>query len=334
MTWLRIVAMATVPLFLAACGAVPSSAVAGGPETAGPAPEPAPAVRPADVAANELGMIPVLMYHRVVENPRSLYDRSPEEFRAELERLATEGYVPVTTAELATGTMDVPAGRHPVVLTFDDGDPSVITLGQDGQPVAGSAVQIILDVAAAHPGFRPVASVYVNADPFGGGAAGEGALRWLHDHGFEIGNHTYGHTNLRTAGAERAEQDIIRGDRFIRDAVPGHQPSTLALPFGAQPRPSGVEVRGSGYDYAGALLVGANPAPSPFSAEFEPQAIPRIRSQGPDGVEADFGSTAWLDELAARPQTRFTSDGDPSVVSYPGGAGSPAQRFAAVAVAY
>jgi peptidoglycan/xylan/chitin deacetylase (PgdA/CDA1 family) len=334
MTWLRIVAAATVPFLLAACGAVPPGSAAADPESAGAPPEPAPAVSPAEVRANELGSIPVLMYHRVVPNPQSLYDRSPEDFRAELERLAREEYVPVTTAELATGTMDVPAGKHPVVLTFDDGDPSVISLGPDGRPVAGSAVQIIMDVAATYPGFRPVASMYVNADPFGGGEDGNRALRWLHENGFEIGNHTFGHTNLRTAGAEQAEQDIARGDRFIRDAVPGHHPTTLALPFGVRPRPSGVEVRGSGYDYAGALLVGANPAPSPYSAEFEPQAIPRIRSQGPDGEEADFGSTAWLDVLAADPDTRYTSDGDPGVISYPGGSGSPAERFAATAVAY
>jgi peptidoglycan/xylan/chitin deacetylase (PgdA/CDA1 family) len=327
---LHIVTASIALLLVAGCG---TDSGADGSLSAAPAPAPAPA-DPAQVQANELGNIPVLMYHRFVPEPASVYDRTPEDFRAELERLAREDYVPVTTAEMATGRIDIPAGKHPVVLTFDDGDPTVLTLGPDGTPAPGTGVRILLDVAAAHPGFRPVGSMYVNADPFGGGEAGEAALRWLHDNGFEVGNHTFGHTNLRTASAEKAEQDIARGDAFIREAVPGYQPTTLALPFGARPRDTDLAVRGDGYDYAAALLVGANPAPSPFAEDFDPVAIPRIRSQGPDGDEAEYGSTTWLDKLAANPEGRYTSDGNPDVISYPNGDEGPAEQYTAAAVAY
>jgi peptidoglycan/xylan/chitin deacetylase (PgdA/CDA1 family) len=327
---LRIVAASVAVLLAAGCGTDSDTAES---LSAPPAPAPAP-VDPAQVQANELGRIPVLMYHRVIATPASVYDRTPQDFRAELERLAREKYVPVTTADLATGRIDIPAGTHPVVLTFDDGDPTQITLGPDGTPVPGSAVRTMLDVAAAHPGFRPVASMYVNADPFGGGAGGAAALRWLHDNGFEIGNHTFGHTNLRTTSPEKARQDIVRGDQSIRQAVPGYQPATLALPFGARPRDPELAARGDGYDYSGVLLVGANPAPSPFAEEFAPHAIPRIRSQGPDGSEAEFGSTVWLDKMAASPGTRYTSDGNPAVISYPTGKAGPAARYAAAAAPY
>jgi peptidoglycan/xylan/chitin deacetylase (PgdA/CDA1 family) len=329
MSWLRLAVFASVLLLLTACAGTPFQ---GTPEPV-PAP-PAPAVRPADVQANELGLIPVLMYHRLVPDPQSVYDRTPEAFRAELERLAAENYVPITMADMAAGTIDIPAGTHPVVLTFDDGDPTTLTLGPDGAPAEGTAVQILRDVAAANPGFRPVASMYVNADPFGGGEAGKRALRWLHEHGFEIGNHTFGHLNLRSASPDRARRAIARGDAYIREAVPGWQPTTMALPFGAQPSDADLALRGPGYDYTGVLLVGANPAPSPFSAEFEPNSIPRIRSQGYEGKGADYGSSVWLDELAADPSTRYTSDGNPDVISYPTGSGSPADRFAATAVSY
>ncbi len=327
---LRIVAASVAVLLAAGCGADSGTAESRSPQ---PAPAPAPA-DPAQVQANELGRIPVLMYHRVIGAPASIYDRTPEDFRAELERLAREKYVPVTTAELAAGRIDIPAGTHPVVLTFDDGDPTTITLGPDGTPAPGSAVRILLDVAAANPGFRPVASMYVNAEPFGGGPAGTAALRWLHDNGFEIGNHTFGHTNLRTASPEKARQDIARGDAAIREAVPGYEPVTLALPFGARPRDPELAVRGTGYDYTAALLVGANPAPSPFAEEFAPQAIPRIRSQGPDGKEAEFGSSVWLDKMAASPGSRYTSDGNPAVISYPTGKEAPAAQYAAAAAPY
>lgn len=291
-------------------------------------------MNPADVDANELGSIPVLMYHRLIAVPTSVYDRTPGDFRAELERLAREGYVPITTAELAAGRIDIPAGAHPVVLTFDDGDPTTLTLGPDGAPAPGTAVQILREVAAANPGFRPVASMYVNAAPYGGGEAGNRALRWLHENGFEIGNHTFGHVNLRSASAAKAQQDIAKGDAFIREAVPGAEPETLALPFGARPREATLPVRGPGYDYTAALLVGANPAPSPFSADFQAHAVPRIRSQGTGGEEAAFGSTAWLDKLAANPRGRYTSDGNPAVISYPTGTEQPAPDYATSAVAY
>jgi hypothetical protein len=148
---LRIVAAAVAVFLAAGCGTDSDPAES---HSAAPAPAPAP-VDPAQVQANELGRIPVLMYHRIITTPVSVYDRTPDDFRAELERLARENYVPVTTAEMAAGRIDIPAGAHPVVLTFDDGDPTQITLGPDGKPAPNSAVRILLDVAAAHPGFRP-----------------------------------------------------------------------------------------------------------------------------------------------------------------------------------
>lgn len=290
--------------------------------------------RPEDVRANELGLVPVLMYHRIVPDPTSVYERTAEDFRAELERLATEGYVPITTAEFVAGKIDIPAGKHPVVLTFDDGDPTVLTVGRGNAPAPGSAIGILLEVAERHPGFRPVASVYVNADPFGGDAAGEQALRWLRENGFEVGNHTIDHSELGAVSTEEAHRAIAEGDAMIRSVLPGYRPSTLALPFGSQPEPADLALRGPGYDYTGALLVGANPAPSPYSAEFEPAAIPRIRSQGANGQDAEYASTIWLDKLAANSDIRYTSDGDPARISYPEGSGSPAGRFADAAQPY
>ncbi|WP_051766349.1 polysaccharide deacetylase family protein [Saccharothrix syringae] len=285
---------------------------------------------PAEVGANELGLVPVLMYHRLVERPVSVYDRTPAAFRAELERLAAENYVPVTATEYATGRMDVPAGRHPVVLTFDDGDPTQFALGPDGVPAPGTAVAILLEVAARHPGFRPVASLYVNAAPFGS-ADGSVVLPWLREHGFEVGNHTLDHTNLAAAGDAGVQEAIARGQREIQRALPDQPVTSLALPFGAVPANAELARRGAAdgiaYEHACVLLVGAGPAPSPYSADFDPLAVPRIRSQDATGQEAAFGSSAWLDKLAADPAGRYTSDGVPERISHPaarGGVAAPA----------
>ncbi|WP_134715824.1 polysaccharide deacetylase family protein [Saccharomonospora xinjiangensis] len=314
----RLLILTAAVLMIAGCThtVAPEASPHGTTRTGKPPAPPTRVPSAAEVGANELGVVPVLMYHRIVAEPTSVYDRTPEDFMAELRRLADENYVPVTTAELATGRLDLPAGTHPVVLTFDDGDPSTIRM--DGSRVApDTAIGMLLEVARENPGFRPTASVYVNEEPFGGGEAGRRALRWLVDNGFEVGNHTLGHVNLGSASQEAAWRAIVDGDAAIREAVPGYEPATLALPFGARPDPGELALRGDGYDYRAVLLVGANPAPSPFAEGFDAAAVPRIRSQGPDGVEAEFGSAAWLDKLAADPGLVYTSDGDPARISYP-----------------
>ena len=66
------------------------------------------------------------------------------------------------------------------------------------------------------------------------------------------------------------------------------------------------------------MLVGAEPAPSPFTKAFEPGAIPRIRSTPPIG-RLENGSADWLDRLRRRPELRYVSDGDPTTITVPAG---------------
>jgi peptidoglycan/xylan/chitin deacetylase (PgdA/CDA1 family) len=270
------------------------------------------------VGANELGVVPVLMYHRITATPVSVYDRTPAAFRAELVRLAREHYVPVTATRYVDGDLDVPAGTHPVVLTFDDGDPSQFALDAAGEPVAGTAVAIMREVALEFPDFQPIATFFVNADPFGD-PGGMRTLPWLSARGMEIGNHTATHANLARSTSDQVRQEILAQDKAIKLAVPGAAPATLAYPFGARPDDPGLAMTGEGYSYRGAFLVGAGPAPSPHTTDFDPTAIPRIRSQDLTGEDARYCSTAWLDTLAATPEQRYTSDGRPDRVSYPAG---------------
>jgi peptidoglycan/xylan/chitin deacetylase (PgdA/CDA1 family) len=289
---------------------------------------------PAAVGANELGLVPVLMYHRLVPNPAGVYDRTPDEFRAELVRLAREGYVPVTAARYVAGEIDVPAGTHPVVLTFDDGDPTQFALTPAGEAAPGTAVAILREVAAGYPSFHPVATFYINADPFGD-PGGRRTLPGLREHGMEIGNHTWSHANLGQASPAQVRDEILREDQLIRAAVPSAPPATLALPFGVSPDDPGVALRGDGYQYSGVFLVGSNPAPSPYATAFDPARIPRIRSQAATGEDAEYCSTVWLDKLAAAPGELFTSDGVAKRVSYPANTTqAPAAAFASRAVPY
>ncbi|MFE2153941.1 polysaccharide deacetylase family protein [Streptomyces lavendulae] len=303
-------------LLATGCSTGPSPAD-GHPRTAASqaAAAPVAAKGPAEVGANELGQVPVLMYHQLMDRPTSVYDRTPADFRAELERLAREGYVPVTAGDFQTGRIDIPAGAHPVVLTFDDSTNSQLRLGADGAPAPDTAVAILAETAKKYPAFKPVATFFVNADAFSATGSAK-ALTWLKTHGYEVANHTDRHENLRSLDQAGAARAISAGQQAIEKAAPGTRVTSLALPFGAMPEPAGVAARGTGYRYDGVYLVGANPSVSPFAKAFTPGAIPRIRSAGPKDEDAEFGSSRWLDKLAAG-KNRYVSDGNPDTVAFP-----------------
>ncbi|MET9959553.1 polysaccharide deacetylase family protein [Streptomyces sp. NPDC006326] len=309
-------ALAGAAVLASGCSTGPSPAAGERHAAASPAAVSAvPAKAPAEVGANELGQVPVLMYHQLTEKPASVYDRTPADFRAELERLARENYVPVTARDFQTGRIDIPAGTHPVVLTFDDSTNSQVRLNPDGTPAPDTAVAILTETAKKYPQFKPVATFFVNAEAFSATGSAK-ALTWLKEHGHEVANHTGGHENLSSLDQEGAMRAISAGQQAIEKAAPGTQVTSLALPFGAMPSPAGVATRGTGYRYDGVYLVGANPSVSPFAKAFTPGAIPRIRSAGPEDEDAEFGSSRWLDKLAAG-KTRYVSDGDPNTVAFP-----------------
>ncbi|MFD5029556.1 polysaccharide deacetylase family protein [Streptomyces sp. NPDC058220] len=308
-------ALAGAALLASGCSPGSSPSAGEGQAAASAAASPAAAKDPAEVGADELGQVPVLMYHQLTAKPASVYDRTPADFRAELERLAREKYVPVTARDFQTGRIDIPAGTHPVVLTFDDSTNSQVRLGQDGTPAPDTAIAIMTETAKKYPAFKPVGTFFVNADAFSATGSAK-ALTWLKEHGCEVGNHTDRHQNLRSLDQAGATQAIAAGQQAILKSAPGNQVTSLALPFGAMPQPAEVAARGTGYRYDGVYLVGANPSVSPFAKAFTPDAIPRIRSAGPKDADAEFGSSRWLDKLAAG-KSWYVSDGDPNTVAFP-----------------
>ncbi|MFC4126366.1 polysaccharide deacetylase family protein [Nocardia rhizosphaerae] len=269
---------------------------------------------PAAVGANELGLVPILMYHQIAPDPAGEYDQTPAEFRDELERLYREGYRPVTAAQYISGDLDLPAGTHPVVLTFDDSTRSQLSFTDAGAVEPDSAAGILAEFGSRYPDFRPVATFYVNNEPFGGDPR---ALPWLLAHGHEIGAHTATHAHLASLDADGVQRELVQNVRAVTAAAPGTTVRTMALPLGIAPRDRALATAGSwdgtGYRFEAVMLVGANPAPSPFAA-VDPAGVPRIRS-GRGQVRFDSGY--WLDTLAADPTQRYTADGDPTRVSFP-----------------
>jgi peptidoglycan/xylan/chitin deacetylase (PgdA/CDA1 family) len=308
---------AAAPGDKAAAGAAPA-------KRAAPVPVPVATVQAAAPAAaaakaNEMGQVPVLMYHRIIDKPELSLDRSTAEFREELVRLATEGYVPITAGEFAAGNINVPAGRYPVVLTFDDSTPGHFALDPQGRPKPGTAVAILQEVARQYPGFRATATFYLNEELFQLAGQEAAGLKWLLQNGFELGNHTLTHKDLSTLSKGAVQKEISSIESKVV-SLTGTHTATLAYPFGSAPdKTAWAEKKDGAYGFQGIFLAGWRPSPSPHDADFDRLAIARVRSEGKikENDCKQFCSTAWLDRLKAEPATRYTSDGDPRTITFP-----------------
>lgn len=286
-----------------------------------PSPTPTPRVDPAEVGADELGQIPVLMYHRLKADGGGAYDRTRQGFRAELTWLFERDYVPVGLGDVLDGRIDIPAGTKPVVLTFDDSPLEHAQFDGD-EPVADTALGILTDVAADYPDVEPVAVWSVLPAPFGGNEArGRAIMRKLSERGHELANHSCQHAPLSGRSRAAVQRDLACGANVIRDAVPDADVRVLTLPLGRFPDQHewayAGEVPEGRYDHDALLKVGARPARSPFHADFSPLAMPRIRS-GDSTEQADFESAFWLRRLEEH-DTVYVSDGDVARISFPAG---------------
>ncbi|MDT7573445.1 MAG: hypothetical protein QOE05_3619 [Actinomycetota bacterium] len=291
----------------------------------------APSVDPAAVKANELGVVPVLMYHQFVAQPKGVYDQTPAQLKAELTRLYHQGYRTVTADAFVSGNMDVPAGKSPMVVTFDDATVSQYGELPDGSVDPKSGLGILLAVGKANGEEHPVATFYVNEEPFAGRVK---YLKKLHDLGMEIGDHTLTHANLKHLNDTQVQAEIAKDLTLIQRSVPGIDVTTMALPLGIHPVNKALAAKGSfgttAYSFKAVMLVGAGPAPSPYTAKFKPTAIPRLLSGHDKSLY--FAATYWLNRIGT---TRYISDGDPDHISFPKAmADKLSPRFASLARPY
>ncbi len=271
--------------------------------------------------ADELGAVPVLMFHQVRAHPGA-YDLTPRQFRDWLARIYGDGYVPITAGDLVDGKIDVPAGKSPIVLTFDDSTNNQISFRPDGSVDPNSAVGIMQSFAKAHPDFHPTATFYVIRTPFtGSGKPSNDVLRWLVAHGYELGDHTYDHIQLgkSTLSDVDVQREIVKGAQVIHAAIPGYRIKTMALPDGSIPKTESLATHGSwggeSYGFAAAFNSGAEPDVSPYSAKFQTTVLPRIAVLQDPNVK--FGADWWITYYEQHPNERFISDGDPSKVTFP-----------------
>lgn len=238
---------------------------------------------PLTSAPAHAGRLRVLTYHRFADEARSPFSVSPAALERQMRWLSREG--------LAAGTElagEIAAGRAPnrraVVVTMDDGDPSVIdnaapVFERHGIPYAAYVV----------PGRIGQAN-----------HMGKAELRALSDCGAEIGSHTMTHRSLTSLSPGELADELVRSKKIIED-ITGRAVTSFAYPFGTLrdfDRRSGEALREAGYRLAFTSQHGA------VVAGLDPMFLPRIKIEG--------GDPDWLFRAAcsgAMDQWRFVDAG-------------------------
>lgn len=303
-----------------------------GTTAASPTPQPTEApVQPQidvnQVKPNEAGKIMVVMFHNFVEAYKSgdkQYTTTFDDFRKLLPVLYDKGYRLISLNDLINNNIQVPAGFIPLVFTFDDGTAGQFNLVEEnGQLVANrqSAVGIMEEFNKQHPDFGLRGTFYVNlgSPTFPGAGELKERLQYLIDKGFDIGNHTYTHVNLKKVKtAEEIQKAIGENQKKMVEIIPGYTMMTLSLPYGLpskelQTYVANGEFEGVKYENKGILEVGWDPTYSPVNAKFNPLSIHRVRASGIVPVEADLAW--WLEQLSRGEQ--YVSDGNPDTITVP-----------------
>lgn len=295
--------LAPLAAALSGCGPADAHAVS---ERALEAVSAAPGTAPvSDRVPNEMGRIPVLMYH-LVGDSESTWSRSRANFRRDLEMLYERGYRPVNMVDVVDRKIDIPAGASPVVFTFDDASPGQFRYVERGGRLeidSSSALGIWLDFAKTHPdwGNKAVFCMLSGASAghafFGDkGIQGQktewrhAKVKQLHELGFELCDHTLWHARLDKYDDAMVQEQIARGVMAIDSAVPGYRVRSFALPLGIWPKNRALAKSGAWtdprtgktvrYDFDVIFEVSGSPIPSPNSPAFNALSVQRIRASG------------------------------------------------------
>mgnify|MGYP000378857678 CR=1 FL=1 len=282
---------------------------------------------------NELGYIYVLEYH-LISYSSLRFGRPPEKFREDVDYLVNNNFYPVNVSELILGEIDIPFGKTPVALTFDDSSITqfhviaATTIAHGSKELRISpdcAVGILLEKHKQYGRLWPLkASFYPlictnkeSRNLFGQKEYIEWKLKFIVNNGMEIGSHTMTHLNLKAAKPEEIRRQLALSKYIIESYIPGYEVKTLAVPFGYYPEDLSILMSGSykeyKYRYIGALHAYGGKNVSPYSTLFDPYRIKRINVGGVRSLQEILRINHHEESM------RYISDGDPSCITIPAG---------------
>jgi hypothetical protein len=263
---------------------------------------------------NSMGSVLVLQYRQIGE-PEGTGQRTPSNFYADLEQLLAAGYYPVNLRDLVHGQLSsVPAGKRPIVLTFDGATENQFRLLSDGSADPNTAVGILKTFHNAHPADWPLRATFCvspsgdapDQGPFGRRDLSAQKLGLLEKWGMEVAAGLDDGDDLAKLSSEDVQRKLAAVQAQLTEWLPGYPVTSLCLSAGGLPRDRSLlaagEADGQAYSFSAATVSIRGLSPSPRSPKFDPYRIPRVRVTQ---TELD----RFL-KLASRPGTYYVSPGE------------------------
>ena len=283
---------------------------------------------------NELGTVPIMMYHGIVDMKSSEtdyiggnvdkdgYNRTTEAFREDLEFYYKNGYRMIRLADYIDGNIDVEYGKSPIILTFDDGNENnlkVTGLDENGNIIIdeNSAVGILESFKEKYPDYNITATFFVNGGLFNQPEYNEKILKWLVENGYDVGNHTENHLDIKKSSSEQVNKEIVSVYKQLDQIIPEQYVNIIALPFGSPYNKEHENFQyvlkstynDTTYVTKAALRVGWDAEYSPFDKDFDPTFLKRCRAYDNNGVDFDIEMVFKLLETK-----RYISDGNVNTI--------------------
>ena len=279
---------------------------------------------------NELGTVPIMMYHGIVDMKsddtdytggnvdKDGYNRTTEAFREDLEFYYKNGYRMIRLTDYIDGNINVEYGKSPIVLTFDDGNENnfkVKGLDDNGDLIIDEncAVGILESFKEKYPDFNITATFFVNGGLFNQPEYNEKILKWLVENGYDVGNHTENHLDIKKSSSDQVNKEIVSVYKQLDEIIPGQYVNIIALPFGSPYNKEHENFKyvlnstydNSTYETKAALRVGWDAEYYPFDVNFDPTFLKRCRAYDNNGVEFDIEMVFKLLK-----NKRYISDGN------------------------
>ncbi len=204
-------------------------------------------------AAADARFIPVLMFHKVDDQPKYPEDISSSQLDSVFAYAWRHGYRPVNVSDILYGRVDyvVPRGRKPLCITADDAHQSILFSTATARHPDLHNARSFLEIFTASTkaaGCAPRATFFLGGvgnnrfnDSVGPYFAGHASLRAIvrglaATPGVELGYHTIVHRDMADMSPETA-CDVVRDQmaQFRSMGVFEHISPVLAYPFGEPP---------------------------------------------------------------------------------------------------
>ena len=214
----------------------------------------------------------VLTWHRFGDGRRAPFTVSAGDFERQMRLLAKTGKAVTLDAVRAhvAGRSALPDGS--VLVTMDDGDPSVL--------------EIAAPILKRHG--VPAVAFVLGGKPDGFELLSDAELRRLPEFGIEVGSHSMSHRSMARISLDEARREA-RESRARLEDVTGRPVTAFAYPFGtrADYSPEVAEILAEeGYDLAFTSQHGA------LREGLDPMLLPRVK--------VESGDPAWLFPLLCR----------------------------------